>query len=59
MSVLLVSAETREILGLAHRVLVMRAGRVVEEFDTRTAREDEVMHAALGAEPGKERRAGA
>ena len=59
MSVLLVSAEMREVLGLAHRVLVMRGGRVVDEFDTRTASEDEVMQAALGADPGKERRAGA
>ncbi len=59
MCVVLVSAEMREVLGLAHRVLVMRGGRVVDEFDTRAAREDEVMQAALGADPGKERRAGA
>ena len=59
MCVVLVSAEMREVLGLAHRVLVMRGGRVVDEFDTRAASEDEVMQAALGADPGKERRAGA
>ena len=59
MSVVLVSDEMREVFGLAHRVLVMRGGRVVGEFDTRTASEEEVMHAALGADPGKERRAGA
>jgi ABC-type sugar transport system ATPase subunit len=59
MSVVLVSDEMREVFGLAHRVLVMRGGRVVGEFDTRTASEEEVMHAALGADPVKERRAGA
>ncbi len=58
LSVLLVSADVREVLGVAHRVLVMRNGRVVEEFDTRLAREDEVMHAAFGGDREKEGRAG-
>jgi ABC-type sugar transport system ATPase subunit len=52
MSVLLVSSEVKEVLGLAHRVLVMRAGRVVAEFLGREAAEDEVMRAAFGAERG-------
>lgn len=47
-SVLLVSSEAKEVIGLAHRVLVMRGGRVVNEFDGRTVREDEVMRAAFG-----------
>ena len=30
LGVLLISSELEEVLGLAHRVLVMRAGRIVE-----------------------------
>ena len=48
MSVLLVSSEVEEVIGLAHRVLVMRGGRVVAEFDGRMARQDQVMQAAFG-----------
>ncbi len=33
MGVLLISSEIEEVLGLAHRVLVVRAGRIVAEFD--------------------------
>ena len=51
MSVVLVSSEVKEVLGLSHRVLVMREGRVVRELDGRVAREDEVMRAALGDDP--------
>jgi simple sugar transport system ATP-binding protein/ribose transport system ATP-binding protein len=50
MSVLFVSSELNEVLGLAHRVLVMHGGRIVAEFHGRAA-EDEVMRAAFGAEP--------
>ena len=54
MSVLLISSEVNEVIGLAHRVLVMRGGRVVDEFDGRVAREDEVMRAAFGNDrPGR------
>ena len=53
-SVLLISSEAKEVIGLAHRVLVMRGGRVVDEFDGRVAREDEVMRAAFGNDrPGR------
>ena len=34
-AVLLISSEHEEVLGLAHRVLVMRGGRIVAEFDRR------------------------
>ena len=33
MAVLLISSEHEEVLGLAHRVLVMRGGRIVAELD--------------------------
>ena len=32
LGVLLISSELEEVLGLAHRVLVVRAGRIVAEF---------------------------
>ena len=48
MGVLLISSELEEVLGLAHRVFVMRAGRVVAEFDEGTFTEDAVMRAAFG-----------
>jgi ABC-type sugar transport system ATPase subunit len=46
-AVLLISSEHEEVLGLAHRVLVMRAGRIVAEFDHETMSEDAVLHAAF------------
>jgi simple sugar transport system ATP-binding protein/ribose transport system ATP-binding protein len=48
--VLLISSEHEELLGLAHRVVVMRAGRVVAEFDGETMSEDAVLHAAFATE---------
>jgi simple sugar transport system ATP-binding protein/ribose transport system ATP-binding protein len=50
MGVLLISSELEEILGLAHRILVMRLGRIVAEFDGRTATDDLVMRAAFAAD---------
>jgi len=47
-AVVLISSEHEEVLGLAHRVLVMRAGRVVAEFDEAHMGEDAVLHAAFG-----------
>jgi ABC-type sugar transport system ATPase subunit len=47
MAVILISSELEEVIGLAHRVLVMRRGRIVAEFDGRTASEDAVMRAAF------------
>jgi ABC-type sugar transport system ATPase subunit len=49
-AVLLISSEHEEVLGLAHRVLVMRAGRIVAEFDGQTMSEDAVLHAAFATE---------
>ena len=47
MAVLLISSEHEEVLGLAHRVLVMRQGRIVSELDATTMSEDAIMHAAF------------
>jgi ABC-type sugar transport system ATPase subunit len=49
-AVLLISSEHEELLGLAHRVLVMRAGRVVAEFDSESMSEDAVLHAAFASD---------
>jgi ABC-type sugar transport system ATPase subunit len=48
LGVLLISSEIEEILGLAHRVLVVRNGRIVAEIDGREATEENVMRAAFG-----------
>ena len=37
MAVLLISSELEEVLGLAHRVLVMRRGRIVAVLDSDAA----------------------
>ena len=47
MAVLLISSEIEEVLGLAHRVLVMRGGRIVGEFAGDDATPDNVMRAAF------------
>jgi simple sugar transport system ATP-binding protein/ribose transport system ATP-binding protein len=49
-AVLLISSEHEEVLGLAHRVLVMHGGRIVAEFDQASMNEDVVLHAAFGME---------
>jgi ribose transport system ATP-binding protein len=51
-AVLLISSEHEEILGLAHRVLVMRGGRVVTELDRDSMSEESILRAAFatGAE---------
>ena len=48
MAVLLISSELEEVLGLAHRVYVMRAGEIVGEFAGEQVTEDAVMRAAFG-----------
>jgi ABC-type sugar transport system ATPase subunit len=48
MGVLIVSSEIEEVMGLAHRILVMNSGRIVAEFDGATADEESVLTAAFG-----------
>jgi rhamnose transport system ATP-binding protein len=48
LGVLLISSELEEVLGLAHRILVLRAGRIVAELDGAAADEETVMRAAFG-----------
>jgi ABC-type sugar transport system ATPase subunit len=48
MAILLISNEVEEILGLAHRVLVMRAGRLVAELSGPDMTEESIVGAAFG-----------
>ena len=48
MAILLISNEVEEILGLAHRVLVMRGGRLVAELAGPDMSEEAIVGAAFG-----------
>lgn len=50
MALLVVSSELEEVLGLAHRVLVMRRGRIAAEMPADDADEENVLAAAFGTE---------
>ncbi len=50
LGVLMISSELPEVLGMAHRILVMRNGSVVADLPRGEASEDTVMHAAFGTE---------
>jgi rhamnose transport system ATP-binding protein len=49
LGVLLISSDAEEILGLAHRVLVMRAGRIAAELRGEAMTEAAILGAAFGA----------
>jgi rhamnose transport system ATP-binding protein len=49
-SVIIISSEFQELLGLCHRILVMRDGRIGAELDGETADTGTIMRAALGRE---------
>jgi ABC-type sugar transport system ATPase subunit len=46
--VLVISSEVEELLGLAHRTLVVRGGRIVRELSRAEASEESIMRAAFG-----------
>jgi simple sugar transport system ATP-binding protein/ribose transport system ATP-binding protein len=48
MSVVVISSEVEEVLGLAHRVLVMRQGRIVDELSPGRMTPEAVMRSAFG-----------
>jgi ABC-type sugar transport system ATPase subunit len=50
MAVLVISSEHEELLGLAHRVLVMHEGRLVAELEGEAMTEEAVLQAAFGLE---------
>jgi ABC-type sugar transport system ATPase subunit len=50
MAIILVSSEIEEVLGLAHRVAVMRNGRIVGELDGPDISKEAVMRVAFGSD---------
>ncbi len=46
--ILMISSELPEVLGVSDRVLVMHEGRLIGEYDPRTATQDDIMGAATG-----------
>jgi simple sugar transport system ATP-binding protein/ribose transport system ATP-binding protein len=52
MAVMFVSSELEEVLGLAHRVLVMRQGRLVTETMAEDADQEALLAAAFGTAAG-------
>jgi ribose transport system ATP-binding protein len=48
-AIIMVSSELPEVLGMSHRILVVRGGRIVREFARADATPDAVIAAAAGA----------
>lgn len=48
MAVLLISSELEEVIGLSDRILAMRAGRIVAEFEGEHVSQEEILAAAFG-----------
>src|SRR5215204_4401263 len=47
-AILMISSELPEILGMSHRILVMRGGRIVADIPREDATEESIMAAATG-----------
>ena len=47
-AILMISSELPEILGMSDRILVMRHGRIVAEFDAAVTTQERILEAALG-----------
>ncbi len=50
LAVLLVSSDIEEVLGLSHKVLAIRKGRIVMEFDRHEIAEEKVMNAIFATD---------
>jgi ribose transport system ATP-binding protein len=55
MACILISSELNEVIGLSHRIAVMRGGRIVTILDAAKATEETIMHHAAGVEQNAER----
>lgn len=49
MAIVMVSSELPEVMGMADRILVMREGRIVGEFDRKKATAEKIIAVATGA----------
>jgi len=52
LSVIFISSELEEIIGMCDRVLIMRAGRIVGELRSDKLSEEEIMYFATGVKGG-------
>jgi ribose transport system ATP-binding protein len=50
MACIVISSELPEIIGLCHRTIIMRDGRVAGELSNDAMSEEAVMHLAAGVE---------
>ena len=48
MAIMMISSELPEVLAISDRILVMREGRLMAEFDRTVATQDKIMQAATG-----------
>jgi ribose transport system ATP-binding protein len=51
-SIIVVSSEMAEVIGLSHRVIVMKAGRIVGELEGAAITEESIVRHAMGLEGG-------
>jgi simple sugar transport system ATP-binding protein/ribose transport system ATP-binding protein len=51
--IVLISSEVEEIIGLAHRALVMRRGRIVDELAGDNLSESRILAAAFAERPAE------
>ena len=51
LAILMISSELPEILGMSDRILVMREGRLVGEFNRDEATQEVIAHAMMSSEP--------
>ncbi|GGE26045.1 ribose import ATP-binding protein RbsA [Marinithermofilum abyssi] len=49
-TILLLSSELPELMGMSHRILVMHEGRITGEFDRKEATQEKIMHCATGGD---------
>jgi ribose transport system ATP-binding protein len=56
MACILISSELNEVLGLSHRIAVMRHGRIVATVEGKTATEESIMRYAAGVGEGDKMR---
>ena len=55
-AIIMVSSEMPEVLGMADRIVVMRSGRVVGQFDTQGTTQEMILEASLKHESDREGR---
>jgi ABC-type sugar transport system ATPase subunit len=51
-AILAVSSEIDEVLGISHRIIVMRDGRIAGELSAATATDEQLMALAFGLNQG-------